>query len=260
MGSRPFWAAGALVVLCGCPNLPFPLPGGNLTFTARRTGCSEVSRSVSLSAVSNQAGASFQWFFPDGVTLSGQNVVHTFADEGPFDVTLVSGGQTITRRITVPVAGVADGGPDPFGDRCVPHEGDTHVPEGTTVSYRTNPPASGPHYSAAGVAPIAGGFYPTAVRPEVWVHNLEHGYVVILFDCPGACDQGLLDQLQALSDSLPVSRRFGTRKNVITRYAGLPVPFMCVGWDVQRDFNTLDTNGIRAFYDRRVDAGPEDLP
>ncbi|QDV90786.1 hypothetical protein RAS2_18690 [Phycisphaerae bacterium RAS2] len=149
--------------------------------------------------------------------------------------------------------------PDASGDRCVPNEGATHVPVGTVVTYRTNPPASGPHYSAAGVAPVPAGFYEDALGPERWVHNLEHGYVVVLYDCSGDCDSAFLDDLQALFDQTPPSQ-FGNKKIVITRYPGLQIPIMAVAWDVQRDFASFDMDGLLAFYIRRVDGGPELVP
>src|SRR5688572_29372004 len=55
----------------------------------------------------------------------------------------------------------------------------SHVPECSPVSYPTNPPASGDHYGTwagygAYAAPLARGF---------WVHNLEHGSVVVTYKC-----------------------------------------------------------------------------
>ena len=64
-----------------------------------------------------------------------------------------------------------------------------HVPEGTDPGpYTSEPPSSGPHYGA----PFAAGFYETG-DPEAEVpfpegylmHNLEHGYVVLWYNCAG---------------------------------------------------------------------------
>lgn len=59
-----------------------------------------------------------------------------------------------------------------------PEEPADHVPPGTAVQYRTEPPTSGQHYS--GVAPA--GMHDQAVDPRLLVHNLEHGNVVIYYD------------------------------------------------------------------------------
>lgn len=147
------------------------------------------------------------------------------------------------------------------GERAVPDEGGQHLAVGTSATFQSNPPASGPHYSSSGVAPLAAGLYQESddVRPEQWVHNLEHGYIVFLYDCEGACSTDFLDGLQALFDSTPPSK-FGNTKLVIAPYAGLERFMMAISWGVQRDFDTLDTSGLTTFYERHVDQGPESLP
>ncbi|HEV7464733.1 MAG TPA: DUF3105 domain-containing protein, partial [Candidatus Dormibacteraeota bacterium] len=78
----------------------------------------------------------------------------------------------------------------------MPHE---HLAPPTKVTFAHNPPTSGCHYSLSnGQAPIAAGAYPyTATIPaEYWVHNLEHGYMAVLYRCPQGCDA----DFQALRD------------------------------------------------------------
>jgi len=214
---------------------------------------------VSFSIQSDEPVQTAEWFFGDGQSATGATVVHTYGENGDFEVTLVGDGVNFTREIEVPVRGDPDGGPDPFGDRCVPNEGQTHVPDNTVIEYDTNPPASGTHYSSAGFAPVAAGVYEEELLEGQWVHNLEHGYIVLLYDCDGDCEQSLIDDLEALFDAIP-SSGFGNKKFVATRYAGLAPAFMAISWDVQRDFDSLDTDGIIEFYELRVDTGPEALP
>ena len=54
-------------------------------------------------------------------------------------------------------------------------EGDQHDP------YNSDPPTSGPHYGQ----PAQAGFYDEALPDEQLIHNLEHGYVVIWYNCTG---------------------------------------------------------------------------
>ena len=65
---------------------------------------------------------------------------------------------------------------DPSGEHIEP--GAPHEP------YTTNPPTSGPHYSAQGLGPVLTGFYEDASEapPEGVLHNLEHGQIVIYYD------------------------------------------------------------------------------
>ncbi len=71
-----------------------------------------------------------------------------------------------------------------------------HIPDGTTATdYNSDPPTSGQHYDT----PALAGFYDDAIPDEQLVHNLEHGYVVIYYNCSNltadAC-QNLKAQIQ----------------------------------------------------------------
>ncbi|MEZ4596324.1 MAG: DUF3105 domain-containing protein [Chloroflexota bacterium] len=62
--------------------------------------------------------------------------------------------------------------------------GRTHVVQGTSVKYAYCPPASGDHYNlGGGQAPLPRRLFgpDDAVLPQQWIHNLEHGYVVLLY-------------------------------------------------------------------------------
>lgn len=142
----------------------------------------------------------------------------------------------------------------------IPNEGAEHVSVGEQVNYDDNPPASGPHWSSTGIAPVPAGVYDEALEEEQWVHNLEHGYVVILFDCGGPCLPSLLDDLQELFDAAPPSELFGNTKLVITPYDGLPFTFAVVAWNHQLHLETLDASALLDFYGEFVDQGPEAVP
>src|SRR5262249_7945591 len=94
---------------------------------------------------------------------------------------------TMTGACGTAASHATDGGQPPqscgTGIDSPPDEGRVHVPEGTTVSYRANPPASGPHYPT----PAPWGVAATELPRERWVHNLEHGGLVLLYHCPTGC-------------------------------------------------------------------------
>jgi len=142
----------------------------------------------------------------------------------------------------------------------IPNEGQNHVSVGQQATYEANPPASGPHWSGAGIAPVAAGVYESVLEEEQWVHNLEHGYVVLLYDCLGSCEPALIDDLQAIFGAAPPSEVFGTTKLVITPYDGLPLSFAVVAWDRQLHLDTLDQDAVLDFYGAHVDQGPEAVP
>jgi hypothetical protein len=75
----------------------------------------------------------------------------------------------------------------------------THVPDGTPITYKDAPPAFGEHRPQ----PAAFGrpFYTTDDRPEVaqLVHNEEHGYTIAWYDETVAGDQDGMDNLEAIA-------------------------------------------------------------
>jgi hypothetical protein len=67
----------------------------------------------------------------------------------------------------------------PKPGQSVPQQARTHIQVGDAHEpYNTDPPTSGPH---AGT--VRAGFYDEALPDENLVHNLEHGYVIIGYNC-----------------------------------------------------------------------------
>ena len=67
----------------------------------------------------------------------------------------------------------------PKPGQAVPDLGRDHVPDSTPASYNSNPPTSGPH----SVEWIRPGIYPDPQPDGKLVHSLEHGYIVISYNC-----------------------------------------------------------------------------
>ncbi len=88
-----------------------------------------------------------------------------------------------------------------------------HVAVGTKVTYTYCPPASGNHYNAAGQGPIQPRVYGPNDKtiPQGWVHNLEHGALVLLYrgDSDGATTEGQqqLKDFFAVFPPSPICRR-----------------------------------------------------
>lgn len=67
----------------------------------------------------------------------------------------------------------------PEGVEFYENEGHGHNPEGTRSFYKTDPPTSGPH-DPRWLPPSV--YEAGETRPELLVHNLEHGNIVLYFD------------------------------------------------------------------------------
>ena len=135
----------------------------------------------------------------------------------------------------------------------VPNEGRDHVAIGTPIQYRAQPPASGNHYPS----PLAPGVYPDGRLPGFWVHNLEHGYVVLVYKPP--VSPALLDQFDAMERTFPKSK-YGYAKLVVVPYAEMTHPFAALAWDWRLWLDAFDRQKVLAFYRAHVDRGPEDVP
>jgi hypothetical protein len=139
-----------------------------------------------------------------------------------------------------------------------PDMGRTHAPVGTKVAYTYCPPASGAHYAAAGIGPIQPRLYGPndSTIPESWVHNLEHGAMVIVYrgrdGDPGITSSGQA-QLRALFDGFPNSPVCGiapatSQGPVIVRFDQMATPYAAIVWDRVLPLQTLDTTQILAFW------------
>ena len=169
----------------------------------------------------------------------------------------VASGATPAPQVTAPAPGFVE-----------PDMGRNHLPVGTKVTYTWCPPASGNHFSAAGQGPIPAGFYDKDSKtvPGGWVHNLEHGYEVLLYTCPGpGCTDEGQAQLQALIARWPVTPICHTPPGqfnpVITRFDDMAYPFAAIVWDMVLPLQTLDENQLFAFYSAYAEQfNPEKQP
>lgn len=140
----------------------------------------------------------------------------------------------------------------------MPH---THVSPPTTVSYLHDPPTSGCHYSLDNVAPIKPGVYPAGkpIPPEYWVHNLEHGYIAVTYNCPTGCDSDL-QALNRFYHALPPDPGGAVP---YAKFIAIPDTtqkdrFDAVSWDWFLSIGaTLDIAKVKAFYDNHVNQSPE---
>lgn len=87
--------------------------------------------------------------------------------------------------------------PEDFGGcdglvESVANEAGVHMPIGTPISWSSNPPAIGAHY------PTWAGWdrHYQQLDRGYYVHNLEHGGVALLYNCPAGCP----DVIAALED------------------------------------------------------------
>src|SRR5919108_4063861 len=107
-----------------------------------------------------------------------------------------------------------------------------HIDPSTSWTYKFYPPTSGPHYSVQGTAPVPWQTVDNLVEGQ-FVHNLEHGGIAILYNCPsGEACTTLKNQLENYVKNLaPIEPQYNEIKMVMTPYArGMTKKVALVAW------------------------------
>lgn len=124
----------------------------------------------------------------------------------------------------------------------LPTEDRTHVDE--EVQYADTPPTGGEHHSCW----ADWGIYTEELADERWVHNLEHGGIVFVYNCPEGCE----DEVAALAETisaLPVT--------ILSPYSQMDFRWAVIAWENRQLMQCFDPIAMRAFYDAHVDRAPE---
>ena len=131
--------------------------------------------------------------------------------------------------------------------RSFPSEGlAQHVPQGSSVSYRTDPPTTGAHYPT----PSDPGYYEKAQLPGNLVHALEHGHIVIYYDRPSA------EVMQSLKGW---ASRFENRWAgvIVVPMPGIGQQIILTAWTKELRLEEFNAAAAAAFIDRFRGRGPE---
>jgi hypothetical protein len=159
-------------------------------------------------------------------------------------------------------AGVPDGSD---GAACTavieshPEEGFQHLDCHATPNppYLTNPPSSGNHF------PYWADFH-TYTQPIPWgnlVHDLEHGTVVIVYNCPDGCADEVA-QAQAFIDNLPVDpicAEPDPRRVILAPDPTLTTRWAATAWTWTLRATCFDQQAFTVFYNDHYGHGREDL-
>jgi hypothetical protein len=155
--------------------------------------------------------------------------------------------------------------------------GREHVPIGTEVKYNSNPPTSGSHYEDW----IRAGIFDKPMEDRNLVHSLEHGYVILSYNCdfgtqadqknkestnsaqtstPSADLSGEFstDECKKLiSDLTQIYEQKGKRKLIVVARPNLDGKIALTAWGRLDKFNDFDRKRIEQFIDAYRDRGPE---
>lgn len=150
-------------------------------------------------------------------------------------------------------SGGGGGGSCTMREEAVANEGWSHVAEGSAITYRHNPPASGPHYPVW----LRYEAFSSAQARGYWVHNLEHGAVVLAYrpDAPAAVRTALLDTYA----SLPADPACGSIRALVTPDPQLQTAVAVIAADFALTGDCVNGDAIRQFNVTHRGRAPEQI-
>lgn len=162
-----------------------------------------------------------------------------------------------------------------------------HVPANEKVEYNSNPPTSGKHYEEW----IRSGVYDKSQEDGYLVHSLEHGYVIMSYNCdkpPSPTTYHLLptvyahgieeattssdiatssaslspnfrsEQCHKLVDQLTaIYEKKGQKKLIVIPRPDLDTRLALTAWNYIDKFNEFDEGRVLKFIDAYINQGPE---
>ncbi|WP_437491061.1 DUF3105 domain-containing protein [Sorangium sp. So ce1014] len=135
-----------------------------------------------------------------------------------------------------------------------------HMPACTPVQYETNPPSGGDHWGLWAKYKR----YEAEVPRELYVHNLEHGAIVLAYRCPSSgCAEveAMLDEVrtEAASDPRCLTLPGGPEARlVMTPDSALDTPVAAAAWGATYTATCLDKPSLARFVADHYGKGPED--
>jgi hypothetical protein len=119
-----------------------------------------------------------------------------------------------------------------------------HVAACTAIDYATNPPSSGEHYPTWADY----GVYDFALPRGYWVHNLEHGSVVVTYNC-SACDSEIAAAKAWLAQLSPdAACPGGTPRVLLVPDPQLDVAWAASSWGFTLRAECFDPEAFSEFY------------
>ena len=145
----------------------------------------------------------------------------------------------------------------PAGGESIPVITGEHVPDGSLVEYNSDPPTSGEHYASG----LPRGFYQEEDLANLpanpignLVHNLEHGYTILWYNCEQLSEtecSDLKSQIRAFIDENNQS------KFIAFPWQTTETPLVLTSWGQKLELDELDVGLVLDFFQRNRLRAPE---
>jgi hypothetical protein len=142
---------------------------------------------------------------------------------------------------------------EPYGFPLSPELASPHVStcSSTACGNALNPPNAGPHCQTT----LACRSYTTEQPRCSWLHNLEHGHAVFLYNCPEGCPD-VLATLDTLRQEVPVGAN-GVSRALIAPDPNLPSRVAALLWRRSWLSDSADPEALRCFLKLQDADAPE---
>ncbi len=164
--------------------------------------------------------------------------------------------------------------------------GREHVPVGQEVKYNSNPPTSGPHFEDW----IRSGVYKEVKDDGYLIHSLEHGYVILSYNCDhkevsfdlvstayaheeegeASISASLATSSAQLSENFnnpscqdlvgeltEIYNKKGAKRIIVIPRPNLDTRIALTAWNYIDKFDVFDKARIEKFIDTHLNQGPE---
>lgn len=120
-----------------------------------------------------------------------------------------------------------------------------HVDACSPIQHATNPPSSGNHYPTWADF----GVYDFPLPRGYWVHNLEHGAVVVTYNCPQGCADDVANAKAWLAQLEPdATCPAGPPRILLVPDPLLDVPWAASAWGFTLRADCFDADTFTAFF------------
>jgi hypothetical protein len=134
--------------------------------------------------------------------------------------------------------------------------GEKHIAQGSKHdAYNSDPASSGPHYADSS-APTQWGVYTQEVPEEVFIHNEEHGGIVVTYN-PTLLPADQLKKLQALFAPPYRNKGFSPTKAVVTPRTKDTHAIEIASWLYTLNLDKYDESTIMKYYLQHEGKSPE---
>ncbi len=135
-------------------------------------------------------------------------------------------------------------------------QGQEHIKQGQSHNaYNSDPASSGPHYADSS-SPAEWGIYTEEVSEEIFIHNEEHGGVIVTYQ-PDLLPTDQLKKLQDLFIAPYSNKAFSPIKFIITPRSKDKHAIELAAWTYTLNLDTYDEATIIKFFNQHAGKAPE---